>query len=69
MLAIILSAFFIAAVMVLNGAAGSKYGVPFAMILRASYGVRGALFPGLLRAELPPSCGLVCNVTRGHWPA
>lgn len=34
MLAIILSAFFIAAVMVLNGAAGSKYGVPFAMILR-----------------------------------
>lgn len=29
MLAIILSAFFIAAVMVLNGAAGSKYGVPF----------------------------------------
>ncbi|MFP1451631.1 cytosine permease [Escherichia coli] len=33
MLAIILSAFFIAAVMVLNGAAGSKYGVPFAMIL------------------------------------
>ncbi len=32
MLAIILSAFFIAAVMVLNGAAGSKYGVPFAMI-------------------------------------
>lgn len=44
MLAIILSAFFIAAVMVLNGAAGSKYGVPFAMILRASYGVRGALF-------------------------
>ncbi|HHO9589955.1 TPA: cytosine permease, partial [Escherichia coli] len=49
MLAIILSAFFIAAVMVLNGAAGSKYGVPFAMILRASYGVRGALFPGLLR--------------------
>ncbi len=52
MLAIILSAFFIAAVMVLNGAAGSKYGVPFAMILRASYGVRGALFPGLLRGGI-----------------
>lgn len=46
------SAFFIAAVMVLNGAAGSKYGVPFAMILRASYGVRGALFPGLLRGGI-----------------
>lgn len=49
MAAIIVSAFIIAAVMVLNGAAGSKYGVPFAMILRASYGVRGALFPGILR--------------------
>ncbi|SUH04766.1 allantoin permease [Salmonella enterica subsp. enterica] len=49
MLAIIISALFIAAAMVMNGAAGSKYGVPFAMILRGSYGVRGALFPGLLR--------------------
>lgn len=41
MLAIIISALFIALVMVMNGAAGSKYGVPFAMILRGSYGVRG----------------------------
>ncbi|WP_422526744.1 allantoin transporter [Serratia fonticola] len=49
MAAIILSAFIIAFVMVMNGAAGSKYGIPFAMILRASYGVRGALFPGILR--------------------
>ncbi|WP_421589385.1 allantoin transporter [Rahnella aceris] len=49
MMAIIISALFIAAVMVLNGAAGSKYGVPFAMILRGSYGIRGALFPGILR--------------------
>lgn len=38
--------------MVFNGAAGSKYGVPFAMILRASYGVRGALLPGLLRGGI-----------------
>lgn len=52
MLAIILSAFVIAFIMVMNGAAGSKYGVPFAMILRASYGVRGALFPGLLRGGI-----------------
>ncbi|MDU7684861.1 MAG: cytosine permease, partial [Klebsiella grimontii] len=52
MMAIILSAFIIAAVMVFNGAAGSKYGVPFAMILRASYGVRGALLPGLLRGGI-----------------
>ncbi|OVZ79605.1 cytosine permease, partial [Yersinia intermedia] len=49
MAAIILSALIIAFVMVMNGAAGSKYGIPFAMILRASYGVRGALFPGILR--------------------
>ncbi len=35
MMAIILSAFIIALAMVFNGAAGSKYGVPFAMILRA----------------------------------
>lgn len=52
MLAIILSAFFIAFVMVMNGAAGTKYGVPFAMILRASYGVRGSLFPGILRGGI-----------------
>ena len=52
MMAIILSAFIIALVMVFNGAAGSKYGVPFAMILRASYGVRGALLPGLLRGGI-----------------
>ncbi|HHT0445689.1 TPA: allantoin transporter [Klebsiella michiganensis] len=52
MMAIILSAFIIALVMVFNGAAGSKYGVPFAMILRAFYGVRGALLPGLLRGGI-----------------
>ncbi|HHV4240289.1 TPA: cytosine permease, partial [Klebsiella pneumoniae] len=52
MMAIILSAFIIALAMVFNGAAGSKYGVPFAMILRASYGVRGALLPGLLRGGI-----------------
>ncbi len=46
MLAIILSAFFIAAVMVLNGAAGSKYSIHFTMIPAVLlYGVRGALFP------------------------
>ncbi len=44
MLAIIISALFIAAAMVMNGAAGSKYGAPFAMILRGSIYVRGALF-------------------------
>ncbi len=39
------------------------------MILRASYGVRGALFPGLLRGGLLPLCGLACNVTLDRWPA
>lgn len=67
MLAIIISALFIALVMVMNGAAGSKYGVPFAMILRGSYGVRGALFPGLLRGGLQQLCGLVCNVMPDRW--
>lgn len=52
LMAIIMSAFVIALVMILNGAAGSKYGVPFSMLLRASYGVRGALLPGLLRGGI-----------------
>ena len=47
--AIILSSLVIAAAMVLNGLAGSKYGIPFAMLLRGSYGVKGALLPGTLR--------------------
>ncbi|OMQ23814.1 allantoin transporter [Serratia oryzae] len=49
MMAISFSAFFIAFVMIMNGAAGSKYGIPGVMLLRACYGVRGALVPGVLR--------------------
>ncbi|BCN24908.1 allantoin transporter [Vibrio alfacsensis] len=49
MTAIIISSLVIAAAMVLNGLAGSKYGVPFGMLLRGSYGVKGALLPGTLR--------------------
>ncbi|MGF1733779.1 allantoin transporter [Photobacterium satsumensis] len=52
MTAIILSSFVVAAAMVLNGLAGSKYGIPFAMILRGSYGVKGALLPGTLRGGI-----------------
>lgn len=55
--------------MVLNGAAGSKYGVPFAMILRASYGVRGALFPGLLRGGIAAIMWFGLQCYAGHWPA
>lgn len=49
MFAIALSALCVAFVMVINGAAGSKYGIPFPMLLRASYGIKGSLFPGVLR--------------------
>lgn len=50
--AIMVSALIVSLIMVLNGAAGSKYGIPFSMLLRASYGIRGALFPGLLRGGI-----------------
>lgn len=36
--------------MVLNGHAGTKYGVPFPVLARASFGIRGAHVPSLLRA-------------------
>eukprot|EP00897_Mesotaenium_endlicherianum_P002043 jgi/Mesen1/1867/ME000143S00920 len=41
--------------MVLNGHPGCKYGVPFPVLARASYGVRGANVPSLLRALV--ACG------------
>lgn len=49
MFALFISSFFVAALMVLNGAAGSKYGLSFSMLLKSSYGERGALLPGFLR--------------------
>ena len=47
--ALILSSFVIALLLVANGYAGSKYGIPFAMQLRATYGDVGAKLPGVLR--------------------
>lgn len=47
--ALIISALLVAALMVLNGEAGSKYGIPFAMHLRSTYGNIGAKLPGFLR--------------------
>lgn len=41
--------------MVLNGHAGTEYGVPFPVLARASFGVRGAHVPSLLRALV--ACG------------
>ena len=41
--------------MVLNGHAGAKYGIPFPVFVRASFGVKGANIPALLRAIV--ACG------------
>lgn len=41
--------------MVLNGHAGAKYGIPFPVFSRASFGVRGANLPAVLRAIV--ACG------------
>ncbi len=41
--------------MVLNAHAGTKYGVPFPVLARAAFGVRGANVPSLLRALV--ACG------------
>lgn len=57
--AIMVAALIIAAVLVFNGHAGSKYGLPFAMLIRSSYGNKGALFPGVIRGLSQQLCGLV----------
>jgi len=41
--------------MILNGRAGAKYGIPFPVFARASFGVKGANVPALLRAIV--ACG------------
>jgi nucleobase:cation symporter-1, NCS1 family len=41
--------------MVLNAHAGTKYGIPFPVLCRASFGTRGANIPALLRAFV--ACG------------
>jgi len=41
--------------MILNGHAGTKYGVPFPVLARASFGIKGAHIPSLLRALV--ACG------------
>jgi nucleobase:cation symporter-1, NCS1 family len=41
--------------MVLNGHPGTKYGVPFPVLARASFGIQGAHIPSLLRALV--ACG------------
>ncbi len=41
--------------MLLNGHAGAKYGIPFPVLARASFGVKGANVPAILRAIV--ACG------------
>jgi NCS1 family nucleobase:cation symporter-1 len=41
--------------MLLNGHAGAKYGIPFPVMARASFGVKGANIPAMLRAVV--ACG------------
>src|SRR3954467_1120775 len=36
--------------MILNGHAGAKYGIPFPVLARSSFGVKGANVPAILRA-------------------
>jgi NCS1 family nucleobase:cation symporter-1 len=41
--------------MMINGHAGTRYGIPFPVFLRAAFGMRGAHVPALLRAAV--ACG------------
>lgn len=41
--------------MILNGHPGCKYGIPFPVLSRAAFGIRGANIPSLLRAMV--ACG------------
>ncbi|MDW0117881.1 NCS1 family nucleobase:cation symporter [Sporosarcina thermotolerans] len=50
--AIIVASIVLSVMMVLNGHAGSKYGLPFSMLVRLSYGTKGAIIPGVLRGVI-----------------
>ncbi len=52
---IFLGNFIVLIPMVLNAHAGAKYGIPFPVFVRASFGVRGANIPAVLRAMV--ACG------------
>lgn len=49
MAALIISSVMVASFFVLNGRSGAKYGIPFSMILKSSYGQKGAALPGFFR--------------------
>src|SRR5579885_2752248 len=52
---ILLGNLIVLAPMLLNAHAGAKYGIPFPVFVRASFGVRGANLPAVLRALV--ACG------------
>ena len=52
---ILLGNVIVLAPMLLNAHAGTKYGIPFPVLVRASFGVRGANLPAILRALV--ACG------------
>jgi NCS1 family nucleobase:cation symporter-1 len=52
---ILLGNLIVLAPMLLNAHAGTKYGIPFPVFVRASFGVRGANLPAVLRAMV--ACG------------
>lgn len=47
--AILLAACIVSAGYVLNGRAAAKYGIPFAMQIRDTFGIKGAIFPAMIR--------------------
>lgn len=51
-LTIALANVIVLAPMLLNGHAGTKYGIPFPVFARASFGLRGANLPALIRAAV-----------------
>ncbi|MFW6640078.1 NCS1 family nucleobase:cation symporter-1 [Nocardiopsis algeriensis] len=55
MLAVVLGNLIVLVPMVLTGHAGAKYGIPFPVFARASFGLRGANLPALLRGAV--ACG------------
>jgi len=52
---ILLGNIIVLAPMLLNAHAGTKYGIPFPVLVRASFGVRGANLPAIMRALV--ACG------------
>ncbi|MTV19318.1 allantoin permease [Staphylococcus delphini] len=52
MFALVISSLLIGILLAVNGYAGSKYGIPFAIHLRLTYGDIGAKLPGILRGVI-----------------